>query len=186
MPKTERIVPAETWASRFTATEGRAPTEAEKRDALEAECWKWLGTPYRDFGRSLGKAADCIFPEEVGREVIGYPLRHSSYSKLPKDRHLEQIADKDLEIVAAAKTGPITDADLRHGDLALFYGRNPNEPQHFGMIARHRDRSLAHVRVLIHAAGGPVGGRVVAQSFSNRPEWLAALCKIYRFPGVVD
>lgn len=157
------------------------------RDRLVAEAREWLGTPWRPYGRTKGEAADCIFLEEVGRVVCGFKGRHYGYSMLPKDRHLERYANKELRIVTRRVSDERAHCGIEvnmmlPGDLALFRDRNPNEPQHFGMIAIHP--SLPHVRTLIHANGNMNGGRVVEHSVSNSKMWMRRLWALYTFPGV--
>ena len=159
------------------------------RDALVAEAREWIGTPWVPFGRRKGVEADCIFLEEVGRVVVGFRGKHHGYSMLPKDGHLQRYADAELKTILERQFDRREVADvpideLLPGDLALFRGRNPHEPQHFGMIAIHPSRALDHVRTLIHAGGDRQRGRVMEHSFSNSKTWMRRLWKIYRFPGV--
>ena len=162
---------------------------SDTRDALVAEAREWLGTPWVAFGRRKGVEADCIFLEEVGRVVVGFRGRHTGYSMAPKDGHLQKYADAELRTVLERpldrrETPDIPVEAMLPGDLVLFRGRNPNEPQHFGMIAVHPAKGLEHVRTLIHAGGNRENGRVMEHSFSNSATWMRRLWKIYRFPGV--
>lgn len=168
------------------------PSEAEIRAALVAEARQWIGTPYTPYGRVKGKAADCIFHEVVGRDVLGFKHRYGNYPLLPRGREIEARADRDLILQASAEAGPIPFEALKPGRLALFVGNNPNEPQHFGMIADHP--KFPGAKTLIHAMGREGGGgRVIEATFATAAEWgqrgavrsvTRRLWKVYEFPGV--
>lgn len=154
------------------------------REQLVAEARSWIGTPYAPYGRVRGKAADCVFLEEVGNKVLGTRWRHKGYSLVPYDRQLERVTDEIMVIVADSTDGPINESMLEIGMCALFYGVGSKEPQHFGMVARHK--TLPHVFTLIHAGGNVIRGRVCERSFSNQKLYMDSIVKLYDFPGVVD
>lgn len=180
------------------------PTEAETRAALVREARTWLGTPYAPYGRTKGTGADCIFLEEVARAVLGTGKRYRNYSLLPRDRLIERHADRDLVLIACNCAEPcegcarrgigpgIRFEDLKPGRLALFTGRNPDEPQHFGMLARHP--KFPEAVSFLHAMGRETsGGKVVEVTLTSRAEWrrpaafrsfTRRLHKLYDFPGV--
>lgn len=179
-------------------------TEAETRAALVAEARSWVETPYAPYGREKGVGADCIFFEAVARTVLGIDKRYRNYSLVPKGRLIESYADRDLVLVACNCAEPCDDckgkavrrgvrfADLKPGRLALFYGRNPDEPQHFGMLAEHP--KFAGAVTLIHANGREPAGKVIEATLTSREEWsrrgatrsfTKRLHKLYDMPGVV-
>lgn len=166
-------------------------TEVETREALVIEARSWVGTPYAPYGRQKGTGADCIFLEAVGRAVLGFANRYRSYALVPRGRLIEQYADRDLMLAVCADHRPIRFADLKPGRLALFYGRNPDEPQHFGMLAPHP--KFRGAITMIHALGREPDGKVVEATITSRDEWARPsaqrsftrrLYKLYDFPGV--
>jgi cell wall-associated NlpC family hydrolase len=164
------------------------------RSDLVAEARTWKGTPYVVRGRRKGYEADCIFFQEVFREVCGYGKVYKGYSLMPKNREIEKVLDADLVCVAIADRNPIKFRELLEGRLALFTGSDPNEPQHIGMIANHP--KLPEARTLIHAYGRQNNGGVVtentictASTFRRNGEvrsGLGGLWKLYDVPGVTD
>lgn len=167
-------------------------TEAEIRDALVAETRTWIGTPYAPYGRTKGVGADCIFFEAVGRAVLGTRNRYRSYPLVPRGRLIEQYADRDLLLIACARDRTIRFSDFRPARLALFHGRNPEEPQHFGMLAVHP--KFPDAVTLIHAYGSEPRGKVIEATLTSREEWgrpgavrsfTGRLWKLYEIPEVV-
>lgn len=162
------------------------------RDELVKECRTWIGTPVFPRGRKKGFAADCIFQEEVFRVVAGYDKRHVEYSLMPINRELERQLDADMVCVAVADGKPIKFDQLLPGRIALFVGRNPNEPQHVAMIADHQ--KTEGVKTIIHAYGTQrTGGQVVEHTLCSRESVrmngevrsiLGLLWKLYDAPGV--
>lgn len=155
---------------------------SDLRAALVAEARSWIGTPFARYGRAKGRAADCIFLEEVGRAVGVYAGRNRNYSLQPAHGRLRARAEAEL---LRRWEGPGDPRPaLVPGRLALFHFATPTEPHHFGLIAPHP--ALAGVFTVIHAASDRFGdgGRVVEHSLSTSPRWLQRVSALYDFPGV--
>ena len=170
-------------------------TEAEIRAALVAEARTWVGTPYQPYGRRKGVEADCVFHHQVSRIVFGGgPDIPKRYSQMPSQRALEKAADASLILIACAEASPISFSALKPGQLALFVGRNPDEPQHFGMLAEYPKNPAWFS--MIHAMGSEASGGEVVETIAVTPQsWgrfgeirsmKRRLWKLYDFPGVTD
>lgn len=164
-------------------------SEADIRAELVSQGREWIGTPFTPYARRKGAAADCIFHEAIGRHVGVYNGNHKGYSLWPSDGHLVRYADAELVVTYKAEPGRraplhLPPELLLPGDLMLIAYANPDEGQHFGMIADHP--AVSGVKTFIHAMRRTDGngGRVVEQPFSNSPRMMRGVVRLYRFPGV--
>ena len=119
------------------------------RNEIIAEARTWIGTPYKSRGRIKGVEADCLFVECVLRDVAGYTGYHTGYSMMPRDRQIEAVLDADMNLIAGGVAERIRFRHLSQGNLVLFTGQDPAEPQHLAFVAVHP--TLQHVRTIIHA-----------------------------------
>lgn len=97
-------------------------TEAEQRDAVEAEALTWLGTPYHPAAAVRGQGADCgLFPLKVYAALGLCPdLPVAGYSP---QWSIHQQAERYLEFVRTY-AGEIDRERLGKGDFVVWkFGR---------------------------------------------------------------
>ena len=139
------------------------------RAAIIAEARKWIGVPYRHQGR--GKfGIDCVGLLIEVAKGVGHPVRApSAYSSLPQGHQLLNPCDEQLWKPTRQTIAP--------GDLGVFWGVSPREPQHFGFIAAHGNQLT-----MIHSFSK--FGSVVEQEINRL--WYTKFHCLYTLPGTEE
>ena len=97
-----------------------------KRRDIIAEARKWLGAPYRHQGRGR-RGIDCVGLLVEVAKGVGHPVvAPTAYSNQPQGWQL--LVPCDEQLWKPARQTP------RPGDLAVFWGWNQAEPQHFAFV----------------------------------------------------
>jgi cell wall-associated NlpC family hydrolase len=141
------------------------------RPVIVAEARKWIGVPYRHQGRGY-KGIDCVGLLIEVAKGVGHPVdAPSAYSNMPKGYQLLDPCDKQLW--KPQRQNP------RPGDLAVFWGWNSLEPQHFGFIGDSGGRLT-----VIHSFSKPNFERVVEQTWDRF--WSKKFTCLYTLPGTEE
>lgn len=156
---------------------------------MVAECArKYVGAPYRDFGRHAALGFDCIgLPVRVGHDLGILSGQTPTYTPTPKGRLAEQAADRNMRLLWTRegwgtdhvnwKQQPETRI-MCEGAVGLFIYAHRSEPQHFAIFGRHPD--YEGMVTLIHAHS--TYKRVVEASMDEF--WTSRLVKVYGLPNV--
>ncbi|MBW0435179.1 C40 family peptidase [Leptospira yasudae] len=98
---------------------------SENNLALYQEVYRWLGTPYKDFGTDENGIDCSSFTSKILSRVYSSPLSGPSYTMYPK-------------------TNPISKEELKEGDLIFFtiYG---DKISHVGVYLK--DKKFVHASV---------------------------------------
>ena len=140
-----------------------------KRRDIVAEARKWVGAPYRHQGRGRF-GIDCVGLLIEVAKGLGHPVNApSAYSSMPQGHQLLDPCEKQLWKPARQTIAP--------GDLGVFWGHSPLEPQHFGFIGAHGGQFT-----IIHSFSKYA--LVVEQEFNRL--WQAKLHCIYTLPGTEE
>jgi len=140
-----------------------------KREDIIAEARKWIGTPYKHQGRGR-KGIDCVGLLIEVAAGVGHPVvAPSAYSAMPKGHQLLDPCDQQL-------WKPLRQS-IRPGDLAVFWGWNAAEPQHFCFIGEIGGRPT-----VIHSFSK--FGQVVEQSYNRL--WVHKFACLYTLPGTEE
>ena len=141
------------------------------RAAIIAEARKWLGTPYKHQGRGY-KGIDCVGLLIEVAKGVGHPVNApSAYSNMPKGYQLLDPCHAQLWKPDRQKPRP--------GDLAVFWGWNESEPQHFGFLAEY-----GGCLTVIHSFSKPNLERVVEQNFDR--VWVKKFHCLFTLPGTEE
>ncbi|PJZ51454.1 hypothetical protein CH380_20065 [Leptospira adleri] len=89
---------------------------------LYQEVYRWLGTPYKDFGTDESGIDCSSFTSRILSKVYGSNLSGPSYTMVPR-------------------TNPVSKEDLREGDL-IFFSISGNKVSHVGIYLK--DKKFAH------------------------------------------
>lgn len=101
-----------------------------KRRDIVAEARKWIGAPYRHQGRGRN-GIDCVGLLIEVAKGLGHAVdAPHAYSTQPQGWQLLKPCDAQL-------WKPNDQTTLIPGDLAVFWGWNEAEPQHFAFIGDH-------------------------------------------------
>ena len=109
-----------------------------RRRDIVAAARSWIGTPYRHQGR--GRAGlDCVgLLVEVANDMRHPVDAPTAYSNQPQGWQLTKPCDDQL-------WKPKRQDKLIPGDLAVFTGWSPSEPQHFAFVGEGaRGISIIH------------------------------------------
>ena len=140
-----------------------------KRADIIAEARKWLDVPYKHQGRSKF-GIDCVGLPFMVAKGLGHPvLAPAGYPNMPQGYQLLLPAEKQLWTPVRQTVAP--------GDLGVFFGSNPDEPQHFAFIASHSGQLT-----LIHSFSKY--GKVVEQSWNRL--WASKFHKLFVLPGTEE
>jgi len=140
-----------------------------RRDIVQA-ARNWIGTPYRHQGR--GRAGlDCVgLLVEVANDM-GHPVdAPTAYSNQPQGWQLLVPCDAQL-------WKPARQDRIIPGDLAVFNGWSPNEPQHFAFIGHS-----PHGMTIIHSFSK--FARVLEQPWNRL--WEKKFHGLYNLPGTEE
>ena len=141
-----------------------------RRREIVAAARAWIGTPYKHQGRGR-KGLDCVgLLVEVANDM-GHPVvAPTAYSSMPQGWQLTEPCDEQL-------WRPVRQNKLIPGDLAVFTGWSPNEPQHFAFIGDH-----PHGVTLIHSFSK--FDKVVEQPWNRL--WAQKFHGLYNLPGTEE
>ena len=138
-----------------------------KRRDIVAAARSWIDVPYKHQGRSR-KGLDCVGLLVAVAETLGHPVTApTAYSDTPKGWQLVKPCDEQLWKPARQNT-------LLPGDLAVFTGWHPAEPQHFAFIGDH-----ATGATIIHSFSK--FKRVMEQPWNR--VWQTRFVCLYNLPG---
>ncbi len=141
-----------------------------KRRDIVAEARKWVGAPYRHQGR--GRAGiDCVGLLIEVAKGVGHPVdAPSAYSTMPQGWQL--LVPCDAQLWKPARQDRIVP-----GDLAVFWGWNKVEPQHFAFIGEQAGRmTIVHSFSKFDA--------VVEQGWNRL--WATKFHCLYNLPGTEE
>jgi cell wall-associated NlpC family hydrolase len=145
------------------------PYTLRRRDIV-TEARKWIGTPYLHQGRGR-KGIDCVGLLIEVAAGMGHPVdAPSAYSSMPQGWQLLKPCDAQL-------WKPERQHALRIGDLAVFWGWNKAEPQHFAFIGENGSQLT-----IIHSFSKYK--TVVEQSWNRL--WSEKFHCLYNLPGTED
>lgn len=134
------------------------------RAEVVAEARRWVGTPFRHQGRTLGVACDCAGLVLGVAHALGLSsFVFSEYGRDPVGT-LKALCDEHM----------IQTNEQAAGHVALM--RFDSEPQHLAILGDYPHGGLT----LIHAASQ--FKRVVEHRLD--PKWQGKIVAIYRLPGV--
>lgn len=127
----------------------------------------WLGTPFRHQGRSKATGVDCIglilgVYGECGMQLIA----PANYAESPSSNLVLDYTQR--QAIEVPKK------ELRPGTVAVLWGWDRNEAQHFGFVGAAAGRPT-----LIHAFSR--AGKVIENSWDTF--WLRRLVSVYELPG---
>jgi cell wall-associated NlpC family hydrolase len=127
----------------------------------------WVGTPFRHQGRTREKGVDCIgLVIGVAAELGVQLTAPADYSESPASNLVISYSDQQAI--------PVPGNGLRPGAVAVLWGWNRNEAQHFAFIGSHAGRPT-----MIHAFSR--AGKVVEHGWDSF--WLRRLVRVYELPG---
>lgn len=140
-----------------------------KRDSIQTEARRHIGTPYKHLGRSVGSALDCIgHLVTVCRAVNLEPQDLLVYSSTPDGVTLKRELDRQL--VALPWPG-----ELRPGCVVAI--KLIREHQHVAFVCEERGRlTLCHTCHLT--------GKVCEHVLDAR--WRRRVTAVWDLPGVED
>jgi len=125
-----------------------------------------VGVRWRHQGRTPW-GVDCAGLVALAYAPVRDVVDRTDYGRTPHNGELEAMLRANFG--EPVLTGPVALADLRPGDVVLM--RWVDAPQHVALVCDHPD-GLG----LIHAHAP--SRRVVEHGIS--PDWLAAICEVYR------
>jgi cell wall-associated NlpC family hydrolase len=129
----------------------------------------WVGAPYRHQGRGR-RGIDCVGLLIEVAKGVGHPVdAPSAYSNMPQGHQLLVPCDAQLWKPKRQTVIP--------GDLAVFWGWNRAEPQHFAFIAE-----LGGRLTLIHSFSKY--GKVVEHGWNKL--WGRKFHCLYNLPGTEE
>jgi cell wall-associated NlpC family hydrolase len=128
----------------------------------------WIGVKYQHQGRTR-KGVDCIglilgVSSELGVQLIA----PDNYAPSPASNLVLKYAD--------AQGVTIENKKLELGRIAVLWGIDSNEAQHFAVVGEYNGR-----QTMIHAFSRQ--GKVIEHSWDTF--WLKRLMKVYELPGTV-
>jgi NlpC/P60 family putative phage cell wall peptidase len=138
-----------------------------RREAIVAEAWSWLGTPYRHQASLKGVGCDCLgLVRGVWRAVIGPepeapPPYRPDWAETGTGDPLLAAAARHLEPIAPETMGP--------GDVIAFRWRPGLPAKHLGILVEAGRFLHAHEHAAV--APAPLAGW-----------WRAHLAAAFRFP----
>jgi hypothetical protein len=140
-----------------------------KRRAIVAAARNWVGAPYLHQGRGR-KGIDCVgLLIEVCKDM-GHPVdAPHAYSSMPQGHQL--LTPCDAQLWKPARQVPIP------GDLCVYWGWHPSEPQHFAFIGEISGRLT-----VIHSFSK--FQKVVEQSYNRI--WVQKFHCLYNLPGTEE
>lgn len=148
------------------------------REQVQAAARKYLGTPFADKGRLLGRGLDCVgLPLMVAGDLNlvdrdGVPLNgasYSTYSAQPQGTYVHDMCMKHLVYKPTREMLP--------GDVVSL--RVVSSPCHVGIITEDVNGRVG----LIHAySGGP--GKVIEHLLDVK--WQRRIVGCFKYPEVID
>lgn len=140
-----------------------------RRADIIAEARKWVGTLYRHQGRGRN-GIDCVGLLIEVAKGMGHPVdAPSAYSNMPQGHQLLDPCNRQLWKPIRQQVAP--------GDLAVFWGWNQAEPQHFAFIGE-----FAGQLTMIHSFSKY--NKVVEQPYISL--WHKKFCCLYVLPGTEE
>jgi cell wall-associated NlpC family hydrolase len=130
---------------------------------------EWIGAPYRHQGRGK-RGIDCVGLLIEVAAGVGHPVvAPHAYSTMPQGWQLLVPCDEQL-------WKPVRQAPIP-GDLVVFWGWHPAEPQHFAFVAEHAGRIT-----IIHSFSK--FAKVVEQGWNRH--WTGKFHCLYNLPGTEE
>jgi cell wall-associated NlpC family hydrolase len=141
-----------------------------KRSTIIEVARAWVGAPYRHQGR--GRAGiDCVGLLVEVAKGVGHPVvAPTAYSSMPQGHQLLNPCDAQL-------WKPRRQTTIKPGDLMVFCGISPLEPQHFAFASTHGSQMT-----IIHSFSKY--GAVVEQEINRL--WRTKFHCLYVLPGTED
>ena len=141
-----------------------------KRRDIVAEARKWIDVPYRHQGRGR-RGLDCVGLLVEVAAGLGHPVNApTAYSSSPQGHQLLDPCNDQL-------WKPERQDRLIPGDLAVFWGWHPSEPQHFAFIGENSGRLT-----IIHSFSK--FAKVVEQQWNRH--WETKFHCLYVLPGTEE
>lgn len=136
------------------------------------EARKWIGTPYKHQGKTLGRACDCAgILIGVARNLFDIEDNFDSrYGHNPNNWTLKQELDNASMLIHKSSTD-----NIEIGDITLMSLNQLQIPHHVGIISDYSDQSFG----LIHCYSSI--GRVVEHRMND--VWKNRILHLYRYKG---
>lgn len=136
------------------------------------EARKWLGTPYKHQGKTLGRGCDCAgILRGIASDLLGIEDNYDSrYGRNPNNWVLKQELDRLTDFYREDNID-----NIKIGDVALMSLESGQIPHHVGIISDYSDQSFG----LIHCYTSI--GRVVEHRMND--VWKNRILHLYRYKG---
>jgi len=160
--------------------------QTRTRSEFVAEAKTWIGTPYAEMHVTArckkGSRADCIFWTQVAADLGMYQIPTIAYTANPKGQLVRKYIEKHVTVVQSVDEGPINFAEIKPGQIGLFYYRDPAEPQHCAVFFDHP--AIPGYHGMIHAYNRR--RKVIDGGLENNKFWTQRLMYVYDVPHITD
>ena len=151
---------------------------SNKADAADVvmEARRWVGTPFKHRGCTIGRACDCVglirgISEGLGLAFVPMDLQREfdTYARTPNPRRMGALLETLLIPTTIDPRAHVDDA------FVAWIEWRPGLPMHLALTATFQERPT-----LIHAA--QLVGKVVEHGFTQ--EWRNRVSSFWKLPNV--